>query len=107
MLTEYLRFVVTLTAVVVLIGLVLVMGLINAATEHQSRLLSELVGNRVIDEIIRVSNTVELEAFENPVFYDQLKRARSAGVFRPIQMVTSLLTITTALLTTIGVAVRP
>ena len=88
-----------------LIGLVLVMGLINAATEHQSRLLSELVGNRVLDEIIRVSNTVELEAFENPVFYDQLKRARSAGLFRPIQMVTSLLTITTALLTTVGVAV--
>ena len=88
-----------------LIGLILVMGLINAATEHQTRLLTEVVGNRVIDEIIRVSNTVELEAFENPVFYDQLKRARSAGLVRPIQMVTSLLTVTTALLTSVGVGV--
>jgi ATP-binding cassette, subfamily B, bacterial len=89
----------------VLVGLVLIMGVINAATEHQSKLLSELVGNRVIDEIIRVSNAVELEAFENPVFYDQLKRARSAGLFRPIQMVTSVMTITTAVLTSVGVGV--
>jgi ATP-binding cassette subfamily B protein len=88
-----------------LIGLVLVMGLIAAAMEHQSRLLSEKVSNHVLDEIIRVSNQVELDAFENPVFYDQLQRARSTGVFRPIQMVNSLTTITTALLASIGVGI--
>jgi ATP-binding cassette subfamily B protein len=88
-----------------LIGLVLVMGLIMAAMEHQSRLLSEKVSNHVLDEIIRVSNQVELDSFENPVFYDQLQRARSTALFRPIQMVTSLTTITTALLASIGVCV--
>jgi ATP-binding cassette subfamily B protein len=88
-----------------LIGLVLVMGLINAVMEHQSRLLSEKVSNHVLAEIIRVSNQVELDSFEDPVFYDQLQRARSTGVFRPIQMVNNLTTITTALLASIGVSV--
>ena len=88
-----------------LIGLVLVMGMIAAAMEHQSRLLSEKVSNYVLDEIIRVSNQVELDSFEDPVFYDQLQRARSTGVFRPIQMVNSLTTITTALLASVGVGV--
>ncbi len=81
------------------------MGLIAAALEHQSRLLSEKVSNHVLDEIIRVSNQVELDSFENPEFYDQLQRARSTGMFRPIQMVNSLTTITTALLASVGVGI--
>ena len=86
-----------------LVGAILVMGVLNAAVQHQSRLLSERVGIYVYGEIIRVANAVGLEYFENPVFYDQLQRARTAGLQRPIEIVTSLTTITTALFATLGV----
>ena len=46
---------------------------------------------------------MELDSFENPRFYDQLQRARISGMSRPIEMVTSLVTLTTGITTSIGI----
>jgi ATP-binding cassette subfamily B protein len=86
-----------------LIGLMLVVGAIAALTAHQQRLLTELVGRRAFDQIISVSSAVELDSFENPRFYDQLQRARISGMSRPIEMVQSLVTLTTGITTSIGI----
>jgi ATP-binding cassette subfamily B protein len=87
----------------VLIVLMLVIGAVMALTQHQQRLLTELVGRRAFDQIISVSSAVELDSFENPRFYDQLQRARISGMSRPIEMVQSLVTLTTGITTSIGV----
>jgi ATP-binding cassette subfamily B protein len=87
----------------VLIVLLLVVGAIAALTAHQQRLLTELVGRRAFDQIISVSSAVELDSFENPRFYDQLQRARISGMTRPIEMVQSLVTLTTGITTSIGI----
>lgn len=87
----------------VLIVLMLIIGAVMALTQHQQRLLTELVGRRAFDQIISVSSAVELDAFENPRFYDQLQRARISGMSRPIEMVQSLVTLTTGITTSIGV----
>jgi ATP-binding cassette subfamily B protein len=88
-----------------MLGIILFMGVLAAAVQRFSRMLSERVTLHVFDELIRVANVVKLESFENPVFYDQLMRARTAGVIRPLEMVTSLTTITTSLLASVGVGV--
>ena len=88
---------------IVLIGLMLVTGAIAALTAHQQRLLTELVARRAFDQIIDVSSAVELDSFENPRFYDQLQRARISGMTRPIEMVQSLVTLTTGITTSIGI----
>jgi ATP-binding cassette subfamily B protein len=88
---------------VLLIVLMVVIGAIAALTAHQQRLLTELVGRRAFDQIISVSSAVELDSFENPRFYDQLQRARISGMSRPIEMVTSLVTLTTGITTAIGI----
>jgi ATP-binding cassette subfamily B protein len=88
---------------VLLIVLMLVIGAVTALTAHQQRFLTELVGRRAFDQIISVSSAVELDSFENPRFYDQLQRARISGMTRPIEMVTSLVTLTTGITTSIGV----
>ena len=78
-------------------------GLTSALIAHQQRLLTELVGRHVFDEMIGVATGVKLEAFERPAFYDQLERARTAGMYRPIEMVTSVTTLGTSILTSVGV----
>jgi ATP-binding cassette subfamily B protein len=88
---------------VLLIVLMVVIGAIAALTAHQQRLLTELVGRRAFDQIISVSSAVELDSFENPRFYDQLQRARISGMSRPIEMVQSLVTLTTGITTSIGI----
>jgi ATP-binding cassette subfamily B protein len=88
-----------------LVGAILVMGVLSAGVQRYSRVLIERVGIHVLDELIRVSNQVKLEAFETPVFYDQLLRARQAGIVRPVEMVNSLTTVTMALLTSVGIGV--
>ena len=88
---------------ILLIACLLVIGAVMALTAHQQRLLTELVGRRAFDQIISVSSAVELDSFENPRFYDQLQRARISGMTRPIEMVQSLVTLTTGITTAIGI----
>jgi ATP-binding cassette subfamily B protein len=88
-----------------LLGLMLLIGAVAALTMHQQRLLTELVGRRAFDQIISVSSAVELDSFENPMFYDRLQRARTAGMSRPIEMVQSLVTLTTGVTTSVGIGI--
>ena len=85
------------------LGFLLVTGAIAALTAQQQRLLTELVGRKAFDEIIAVSSAVELDSFETPGFYDKLQRARTSGLSRPIEIVQSLVALTTALTTSVGI----
>jgi ATP-binding cassette, subfamily B, bacterial len=78
------------------------LGTIGALVAHQQRLLVELVGRHTFDRIIDVSTAVDYRSFETPDFYDQLQRAKLSGFSRPIEMVNSLSTLTTSILTSFG-----
>ena len=90
------------------VALVLVgafMGVLNAVLMLQERLVSELVGRHVMDRIIDVSTKVPLSLLEDPEYYDHLQRATTAGTFRPLQMVSSLMALLLGLLTSVGIMV--
>ncbi|HEY7472282.1 MAG TPA: ABC transporter ATP-binding protein [Gemmatimonadota bacterium] len=88
-----------------LLGAGLLLGAIEALATHQQRLLTELVGNLTYERILDVASSVDLASFEDPEFYDQLLRARTAAISRPIAVVNSLSAIIMALLTSLGIGV--
>ena len=81
------------------------LGVVAALTTYEQKLLVELASRYAFDRIIDVSVAVDLEAFENADFYDQLQRARNSGLYRLIDMVNSLTALTMGLLTSVGIAV--
>jgi ATP-binding cassette, subfamily B, bacterial len=87
-----------------IVGTVFV-GVCQAFTQHQQRLLTELVGQHAFSRIIGTASEVDLASYEDPRFFDQLQRARTSGMSRPIQMVNSVVSLLTAALTSAGVAV--
>jgi ATP-binding cassette subfamily B protein len=88
-----------------LVGVTLVLGLMNAIAAYHQRMLVERVGAHTFDRILDIATDVEFQSFEDPVFHDQLQRARTSGLQRPIQMVTGVTTLMTALLTSLGITV--
>ena len=86
-----------------LVGITVLVGALMALAAHQQRLVTELVGRHAFDRIMDVSSAVELDAYETNAFHDKLERARTSGLFRPIEMVNSLSTLASALLTSLGI----
>mgnify|MGYP003290331495 CR=1 FL=1 len=83
----------------------LLIGAIGALAAHQQRLLTELVACDSFDRIIDVASRVELASFEDPVFYDQLMRARTSGSTKPVEIVSGISTLIMSLLTAAGIGV--
>lgn len=80
-------------------------GVVTALTGQYQRLLTEHVARHTFDEIIGVATHVEYAAFEDHSFHDQLERARTAGLYRPIAMVNSVVTILSGAFTSAGVGI--
>ncbi len=89
----------------VLIAAMIGMGALTALGEQRQRLLGELVGQHAVRQIIGISTRVELAAFENPNFHDQLERARNSAITRSVQMVSAVSGVTTNALISGGVIV--
>jgi ATP-binding cassette subfamily B protein len=81
------------------------LGAIAAVLAYEQRLLVELSSRYAFDRIIDVSSAVDLEAFEDPEFFNQLQRARNSGLFRLMDMVNSVLALVTGVLTILVIAV--
>ncbi len=92
-------------AFVVLIGAMIVMGALLALADRSQRLLGELVAQHAFKQIIGVSTRVEMAAFENPEFHDQLERARTSAITRSILLISSISALTLNALTSAGIAV--
>ena len=88
----------------ILVLLSAALGIVSALITHEQALLSEMVGRHAFDRILGASTAVDYRLFETSSFYDQLQRARASGEFRTIDMVNSIIALTTALLTTAGIA---
>ena len=88
-----------------LIGAMVAMGALTALAEQSQRLLGEIVAQHALAKIIGISTGVNLAAFENHVFHDQLERARTSAIMRSVQMVGSVSSVTMNTLTSAGIAV--
>jgi len=80
-----------LPPLVALLAVTVALDLAQAVEAEQSRLLAELVGRKALDRVIDVGVSVDLLAFEQPDFYDRLRRAQAQGMFRAMQTVNGLL----------------
>ena len=78
-------------ALAVLVGVTVALDLAQTVEAEQSRLLGELVGRRAMERVIDVGVSVDLLAFEEPDFYDRLRRAQAQGMWRAMQTVNGLL----------------
>jgi ATP-binding cassette, subfamily B, bacterial len=81
------------------------LGALAAFASYEQKLLAELTARHAFDSIIGVAGSVPYQSFETSEFYDQLQRAKHSGMYRTIDMVNSLLLLTTGLLTSVGIAV--
>jgi ATP-binding cassette, subfamily B, bacterial len=89
----------------VLVAITVLSGAATSIANHQQLLLVELVGKYIHAQILDVSTSVDMEAFDTPSFYDQLERAQTSALVRSIQMVSSITAFFTSLFTTLGIAV--
>jgi ATP-binding cassette subfamily B protein len=87
-----------------LIGVAIVLGACTAITSQQQRLLMELVNRYTLAHIVTTASTVDLASYEDHDFHNQLQRASTSGMQRPIDMVSSVTTLLTAVLTSAGIA---
>lgn len=88
-----------------LIVAMVAMGALTALADQSQRLLGELVAQHAFRQIIGVSSQVELAAFEDHDFHDQLERARTSATSRSIMLISSVSNLTLNLLTSAGIAV--
>jgi ATP-binding cassette, subfamily B, bacterial len=88
-----------------LIAAMVAMGTLTALADQSQRLLGELVAQHAFRQIIGVSTRVEMAAFENPQFHDQLERARGSAITRSIMLIGSVSSLTLNILTSGGIAV--
>src|SRR4051812_19570732 len=79
-----------LPSLALLVGISVALDLVRAIESEQSRVLGELVGRRALDRVIDVAQNVDLLAFEEPDFYDRLRRAQAQGMFRALQTVNAM-----------------
>jgi ABC-type multidrug transport system fused ATPase/permease subunit len=92
-----------LPSLALLVGVSVILDLIRAIEGEQSRVLGELVGRRALDRVIDVAQNVDLLAFEEPDFYDRLRRAQAQGMFRALQTVNAMLGIVGAAVASVGI----
>ena len=88
-----------------LVALTVLLSFATAVQAEQSRVLGELVARGAFDRVLDVAEAIDLEAFESPSFFDRLRRAQVGGLTRPLQMVNGLGTLTTSVVTLLGIAV--
>lgn len=69
------------------LGLVALLTGVNKGIETAQSLLRALLGQRVNEMILEKALTLDLEAFEDSEFYDQMTRARRQASQRPLSLV--------------------
>lgn len=81
----------TLVPIILLISVVTAVSGASAAMQsQQQRLLSECVSSAAWDRMLDVTGRVNLEFFESPRFFEQLKRVEVNSISRPMTVTTAI-----------------
>jgi ATP-binding cassette subfamily B protein len=78
-------------------------GILRNLTQSWQRLLAAQTDRHIVDLVLRAAADAELLAFEDPAFYDRLQRATFASRAQPVVLVTGLVVIFQAVLSTLAV----
>lgn len=79
--------------VTVVLSMTLVVTFLRAIRPEVVRLLSEHTARHAQGKILDVAASMELRAYDDPLFYDRLQRALSAALARPVMMTVDLLNV--------------
>lgn len=91
-----------LPAVALGLGLALAGALLSRSSQLAQELLQDLLSNRISEMIIAQALRLDLSFYENPRFYDMLQRAQREAGFRPLTLLTQMLTIAGSAVTTLS-----
>jgi ATP-binding cassette, subfamily B, bacterial len=69
------------------VGIGLFSSLLSTLSNITQQLLQERVSNRIQFMILEKSDTLDLSYFENPEFYDKMRRAADQSTYQPVTMV--------------------
>jgi ATP-binding cassette, subfamily B, bacterial len=69
------------------VGIGLFSSLLSTISNITQQILQEKVSNRVQFMILEKSDTLDLSYFENPEFYDKMRRAADQSTYQPVTMV--------------------
>lgn len=89
----------------VLVGTVFLISLADIVQRQLGGLLGERVGRSAANRVLDVASTVDLDAFEQPAFYDRLQRAQFTAASRHLMVMRGLVSLLGALFATVGVAI--
>nr|HID14719.1 ABC transporter ATP-binding protein [Anaerolineae bacterium] len=91
-----------LPAVALALSLALMGTLLSRGSQLAQELLRDLLSNRINEMIINHAITLDLSFYENPHFYDMLQRAQREAGFRPLTLLTQILTIVSSTITALS-----
>lgn len=94
-----------LPAVTLALGLGLLGTLLQRGGQLAQELLRDLLSNRINEMLISQAITLDLSFYENPHFHDMLQRAQREAGFRPLTLLTQMLTIASSTITTLSLLV--
>lgn len=85
-----------------LVGTSFVTSLLGVVQSQVARILGSRVERRAMADVLDVSSSVELEAFDDPTFFDHLMRTLTNASFRPVQVTRGLTALISGLIGTIA-----
>lgn len=99
------QFASVLPSVAALVGVAAILAFSSTVQQDVTHLVGELVGRRASSDVASVAASVDLDAFEQPEFYDRLQRARVNAELRNVTAASSLLGLINSMLGTLGIGV--
>jgi ATP-binding cassette, subfamily B, bacterial len=78
-------------------------GILRNLTQSWQRVLASQTDRHIVALVLRAATDAELLQFEDPAFYDRLQRATFASRAQPVVLVTGLIVIFQALLSTLAI----
>jgi ATP-binding cassette subfamily B protein len=91
-----------------LLAIVVVSALAEASgaiLTQQLRLLGEIVQRATWERVLLTTESLDLEEFEDPAFFDQVQRVRTNALLRPFELVTGLISFAGGLAGSLALAV--
>jgi ATP-binding cassette subfamily B protein len=78
-------------------------GILRNLTQSWQRVLAAETDRHIVSLVLRAATDADLLAFEDPAFYDRLQRATFASRAQPVVLVTGLVVILQAILSTLAI----
>jgi ATP-binding cassette subfamily B protein len=90
---------------VLLVAISVLLTVAGSVQVELARVQGELVARVASERVLDVAAAVELAAYEDPRFFDRLRRAQTAALTRPLELVQALSTFVSSAVSVLGICV--